>query len=113
MTGLNWRRVPAAAIASVFVVLAVTPGAQAHDEGRWEREHWEREHRAREHRDREHEEHRHHSHRHHYESAPRVVYERPPVTIMPAPVYAPVYQAPAYPQPMNPSLNLNFTVPLQ
>lgn len=93
MTGLNSRTVLAAAIAS-SMVFAVTLGAQAHDEGRWERERWE---------------HRHHHHEHHYEPAPRVVYERQPVMVMPAPVY----QAPAYAQPTNPSLNFNFTVPLQ
>jgi hypothetical protein len=93
MTGLNSRTVLAAAIAS-SMVFAVTVGAQAHDEGRWERERWE---------------HRHHRHEHHYEPAPRVVYERQRVMVMPAPVY----QAPAYAQPTNPSLNFNFTVPLQ
>ena len=45
-----------------------------------------------------------------YEPAPQVVYERQPVMVMPA---TPVYQAPAYSQPMNPSLNFNFIVPLQ
>ncbi len=99
MTGLNSRTVLAAAIAS-SMIFAVTAGAQAHDEGRWERERWEHRHHHHEH---------HYEHEHRYEPAPRVVYERQPVMVMPAPVY----QAPAYAQPTNPSLNFNFTVPLQ
>jgi hypothetical protein len=97
MTAVNWRAVLTAAIAS-SVLFAVTAGAQAHDGERWERERWE---------------HRDHfvppGHRHHYERAPRVVYERQPVVVMPVPVY----QAPDYSQPMNSSLNFNFTIPLQ
>ena len=97
MTAVNWRVVLTAAIAC-SVVFAVTTGAQAHDGERWEREHWE---------------HRHHfvppGHRHYYERAPQVVYERQPVVVMPVPVY----QAPDYWQPMNSSLNFNFTIPLQ
>jgi hypothetical protein len=99
MTRLNSRTVLAAAIAS-SMIFAVTAGAQAHDEGRWERERWEHRHHHHEH---------HYEHEHRYEPAPRVVYERQPVMVMPAPVY----QAPAYAQPTNPSLNFNFTVPLQ
>lgn len=99
MTRLNSRTVLAAAIAS-SMIFAVTAGAQAHDEGRWERESWEHRHHHHEH---------HYEHEHRYEPAPRVVYERQPVMVMPAPVY----QAPAYAQPTNPSLNFNFTVPLQ
>jgi hypothetical protein len=93
MTGLNSRSVLATAIA-ISVVFAVTVGAQAHDVGRWERERWE---------------HRHHHHGRHYEPAPRVVYERQPIMVMPAPVY----QSRGYAQPMDPSLNFNFTVPLR
>ena len=99
MTRLNSRTVLAAAIAS-SMIFAVTADAQAHDEGRWERERWEHRHHHHEH---------HYEHEHRYEPAPRVVYERQPVMVMPAPVY----QAPAYAQPTNPSLNFNFTVPLQ
>jgi hypothetical protein len=101
MTGQNWRTVLAAAISSsmVFVVMA---GAQAHDEGRWERERWAH----------ERWEHRHHHERvehRHREPVSRVVYERQPLMVMPAPVY----QAPAYSQPVDPSVNLNFTIPLR
>jgi hypothetical protein len=48
-----------------------------------------------------------------------VVHERQPVVVVPAPVYAapvyaaPVYAAPYYGPPAPPSLNFNFTVPLQ
>ncbi len=100
MTAVNWRAVLNAAIAS-SVVFAVTAGAQAHDGERWERERWEHHHRH------------HHfvppGHRHQYERGPRAVYERQPVVVMPVPVY----QAPEYSQPMNSSLNFNFTIPLQ
>ena len=96
MTGVNWRAVLTAAIAS-FVALAVTASAQARDGERWERERWE---------------HHHHfvppGHRYHDERAQRVVYERQPVMAVPGPVN----QGSGYSQPMNPSLNLNFTIPL-
>src|SRR5471032_1108321 len=65
MTRLNSRTVLAAAIAS-SMIFAVTAGAQAHDEGRWERERWEHRHHHHEH---------HYEHEHRYEPAPRVVYE--------------------------------------
>ena len=108
MTAVNWRAVLTAAIAS-SVVFSVTAGAQAHDGGRWERERWEH----RDHFESERWEHRHHfvppGHRHHYERAERAVYERQPVMVMPVPVY----QAPDYSQPMNSSLNFNFTIPLR
>jgi hypothetical protein len=98
MKGLNSQTVLATAIA-ISVVFAVTAGAQAHDEPRWKRQRWE---------------HRHHHHGHHYERAPherapRVVYERQPIMVMPAPVY----QSQGYARPMDPSLNFNFHVPLQ
>jgi hypothetical protein len=93
MTGLNWRTIATATIASFGIFIGAT-AAQAHEGERWEHERWE--------------------HRHHYEGrwhheGPRVVYERQPVYVAPAPVYvAPMYQAPA------PSgLNLNFNIPLQ
>jgi hypothetical protein len=38
-----------------------------------------------------------------------VVYQRAPVFVQPAPVM----MAPAYPQPVDPSLNFNFTIPLR
>jgi len=103
MTRLNLRTVVAIAIATSSLLVAA--GASAHDDERWERE-----------RDRERYEHRHH-YEHHYESSGRwhryneapVVYERRPVVVMPAPVY----QAPVYAPPMDPSLNFNFTVPLR
>ena len=97
MTGLNGRNVLAAAM-SIAMVFAVTAGAQAHDERRWERERWEHRHR-----------HGPVVHRHYHEAGPRVIHERQPVVVMPAPVYA----APAYAPPANPSLNFNFHVPLQ
>ena len=93
MKGLNSRTVLATAIA-ISGVFAVTVGAQAHDEPRWKRQRWE---------------HRHHHHGHDYERAPRVVYERQPIMVMPAPVY----QSQGYARPMDPSLNFNFHVPLQ
>ena len=112
MTAVNWRVVLTAAIAS-SVIFAVTAGAQAHDGERWERERWEHRHRLGERWDRERWEHRDHfappGHWHHFERAPRVVYERQPVVVMPVPVYP----EPAYSQPMNSSLNFNFTVPLR
>jgi hypothetical protein len=97
MKGLNSRKVLATAIAS-SLVFAVTVGAQADDDRHWRRERWEHSHH-----------HNHHHKRHHYEPAPRAVYERQPVMVMPGPVY----QAPTYSQPMNPSLNFNFQVPLK
>ena len=100
MSGLNFRTIVAAAIAST-AAFSFIAGAQAYD-GRYEREHererWEREHRY-----------------HHYEperfrhEAPRVVYERQPVVVMPQPMY----QQPNYQQPADPSLNFNFTIPLR
>jgi hypothetical protein len=97
MIGLNWRTLAAVAMSS-SAILAITAGAaQANDEGRWERERWERHH------------HYAPEYRRAYDQAPRVVYERAPVVIMPAPVY----QAPVYAQPVDPSLNLNFTIPLR
>ena len=102
MTRLNWRTVAAAAIgaSSIFV----SAGAQAHDDERWQHERWERE--RYEHR------HPHYeppAHWHRYAEAPVVYERRPPVVVMPAPVY----QAPAYSPPMDPSLNFNFTIPLR
>ena len=38
-----------------------------------------------------------------------VVYQRAPIIVQPAPVM----MAPAYPQPVDPSLNFNFTIPLR
>jgi Ni/Co efflux regulator RcnB len=107
MTGLNLRTVVAIVIATSSLLVAA--GASARDDERWERE-----------RDRERYEHRHQApdeHRHHYESSGRphhynetpVVYERRPVVVMPAPMY----QAPVYAPPMDPSLNFNFNIPLR
>ena len=105
MIGLNARAILSTALAG-SLVLAASASAQAHDEGRWERD-----------RDYHHNhyvpEHRYHVghpvHDHYVEGPRQVVYERQPVMVMPAPVY----QAPAYSQPMNSSLNFNFTVPLR
>jgi hypothetical protein len=103
MTRPNWRTVVAAAIAASS--LLVSAGAQAHDDERWEHERHERE--RYEHR------HPHYyappGHWHRYAEAPVVYERRPPVVVMPAPVY----QAPAYAPPMDPSLNFNFTIPLR
>jgi Ni/Co efflux regulator RcnB len=100
MTRVNWRTV--VAIARATSSLLVSAAASAHDDERWEHE-----------RERERFEHRHYyapsEHWHRYSEAPRVVYERRPVMVMPAPIY----QAPVYAPPMDPSLNFNFTIPLR
>ena len=98
MRGLVRKTILAAAIAGSGIFLAV--GAQAHDDDHWRDERWRREHR---HQVEEHERWRH-------EPPRRVVYERPPVIVAPAPVM--VAPAQVYAQPVEPSLNFNFTVPL-
>ena len=102
---LNFRNVVAAALAS-SVILAGLGSAQARDDRDrdWE---WKK-------RDRHHHHHVErveHVYRHEYrrERAPRVVHERQPVMMMPAPVY----QAPAYSQPVDPSVNFNFSFPMR
>ena len=102
MRGLVRKTILAAAIAGSGILLAV--GAQAHDDDHWRDEHWRREH-------------RHFEEREHWRHEPprRVVYERAPV-YQRAPIIvqpAPVMMAPAYPQPVDPSLNFNFTIPLR
>jgi hypothetical protein len=99
MRGLVRKTILAAAIAGSGIFLAV--GAQAHDDDRGHDEHWRREHRQHV------EEHEHWRH----EPPRRVVYERPPVIVAPAPVM----MAPpvVYPQAVEPSLNFNFTIPLR
>lgn len=102
MTRLNVRTLLSAGIAG-SMVLAAAASAQADDGDRWDRDRG---------RDRHHyvPEYRHHVVHEHYVEAPRrVVYERPPVVYVPAPVY----QAPMYSQPADPSLNFNFTIPLR
>jgi hypothetical protein len=101
MRGYGWRTILAAAIAGTGLILAA--GAQAHDDDwRWE--------------------HRRHGWHHEPErrvverevivERPRPVYVAPAPVIVPAPVMvAPV--APAYSQPAEPSLNLNFNIPLR
>jgi hypothetical protein len=104
MRGLEWKTILAAAIAGSSLFVAA--GAQAHDDDRWR-------------------EHRHHG-RWHHESERRVVYERQPVVYERQPVFverrpvvvapAPVYMAPMapmYSQPVDPSLNFNFSFPLR
>jgi hypothetical protein len=91
MRGLVRKTILATAIAGSSIFLAV--GAQAHDDDHWRDEQWRREHRQYV------EEHEHWRH----EPPRRVVYERPPIMVSPAPVYA---------QPIQPSLNLNFSIPL-
>jgi hypothetical protein len=103
MRGFEWRTVLAAAIAASGMFLAA--GAQAHDDDEWR---WK---------------HRHHG-RWHQELERRFVHERPvvyerPVYIQRQPVYvapAPVMMAPMapmYSQPVDPSLNFNFQIPLR
>ena len=98
MRGLVRKTILATAIAGSSIFLAV--GAQAHDDDHWRDEHWRREHRHFE----EHERWRH-------EPPRRVVYERPPVIVAPAPII--VAPAPVYAQPVEPSLNFNFSLPLR
>ena len=98
MRGLVRKTILATAIAGSGIFLAV--GAQAHDDDHWRDEHWRREHR---HYVEEHEHWRH-------EPPRRVVYERPPVIVAPAPIM--MAPAPVYAQPVEPSLNFNFTIPL-
>lgn len=102
---LNFRKVAVAALAS-SVILAGLGSAQARDDRDrdWE---WKKRERYHHH----HVERVEHVYRHEYrrEPEPHVVYERQPVMIMPAPVY----QAPAYSQPFDPSLNVNFSFPLR
>lgn len=93
------------------MVLAGTAGARAGDGDRWERDY--------RYRNWEHDrwEHRHDVPDYRYrpvatryvEAPPRVIYERQPVYVVPAPVY----QAPVYAPPAAPSLNFNFTLPLR
>jgi hypothetical protein len=99
MRGLVRKTILATAIAGSGIFLAV--GAQAHDDDHWRDEHWRREH---------HQYVEEHEHWHHVEPPRRVVYERPPVIVAPAPVM--IAPAPVYAQPVEPSLNLNFNIPL-
>ena len=104
MTRLNVRTLLSAGIAG-SMVLAAAASAQANEGDRWDEERG---------RDRDHRhyvpEHRHHwMHEHYIEAPQRVIYQRQPVIVMPAPVY----QAPMYAQPADPSLNFNFTIPLR
>jgi hypothetical protein len=107
MTRLNVRTLLSAGIAG-SMLLAAAVSARADDSDRWERDRG---------RDRHHyvPEHRYHVvHERYVEVPQRVVYQRQPVVVMPAPVYqAPLYQAPVYSQPAEPSLNFNFTIPLR
>ena len=114
MFGLKVRMLVSAAIAGSMILVGVS-AASAHDDRHDDRhdERWERDH----HRDWDH---RYHGPDHwrpaihpvrevYVEPPPRIVYQRPPVMVMPAPVY----QAPAYQAPVDPSLNFNFTIPLR
>lgn len=121
MNRLNVRTLLSAGIAGAMV-LAAAAGAQANDGDRWDRDHdrdRDRHHYVPEHRSEYRPAYR-HVHERYIEAPQRVVYERQPVVVIPAPVYqpvpvyqAPVYQAPAYAPPAEPSLNFNFTVPLR
>lgn len=108
MRGLEWKTILAAAIAASGILFAA--GAQAHDDDRWRDDHRRWEHRHH---------HDSHEHRRHHDSPRRVVVEREPVFIERRPVVmapAPVYMAPmapAYSQPVDPSLNFNFTIPMR
>jgi len=98
MRGFEWKTIVTAAIAGS--TLFVATAAQAHDDDDWR---WR------------------HRHYKHWERGPeRVVVERQPVIVeRPRPVYvqpAPVMMAPmmpAYSQPVEPSLNFNFQIPLR
>ena len=106
MPRLNVRTLLSAGIAGAMV-LAAAASAQAYDGDHWDRDHdrdRDRHHYVPEYRP----EYR-HVHERYVEPPQRVVYARPPVVVVPAPVY----QAPAYSQPAEPSLNFNFTVPLR
>jgi hypothetical protein len=122
----GWRMILVAAIAGAGVMMSA--GAQAYDDDRrgWDRRHY----------------HKHHKHKHGhwrhddrprrvvyerapryvhergpryvYERAPQVIYERQPVVVAPAPVYmAPMAPSYGYGPPADPSLNLNFNIPLR
>lgn len=110
---LDWRTVLVAAFAGAGVLISAA-GAQAHDDDRWERRHYYK--------------HKHDHWRHYdppprvvyersprvvYERAPRVVYERQPVVVAPVPVYMAPPMAQSYGPPADPSLNLNFNIPLR
>lgn len=101
MRALDWKTILAAAVAGSGLLFAAS--AQAHDDDRWHDDHWRREHRHYV------EEHEHNHWRH--DPPRRVVYERPPVIVAPAPVM--MAPAPIYAPPADPSLNLNFTIPLR
>jgi hypothetical protein len=103
MRGLVRKTILAAAIAGSGIFLAV--GAQAHDDDHWRDEHWRREHHVD-----EHEHWRHEPPRRVVYERPPVVYQRPPVIVAPAPII--MAPAPVYQQPVDPSLNFNFTIPL-
>jgi hypothetical protein len=95
----------AAAIAGSGLLIVAT-GAEARDGDRWRDKEWRRW------------EHRHH-HDHWRHGPPRRVfverervYERQPIFVTPAPVMmAPM--SPYYSQPVDPSVNLNFIIPLR
>lgn len=117
MTGLKLRMFLSAAIAG-SMILAGASAASAHDDRHDER--WEHEH----HGDWDHHPYRgpdhwrpvvvQHVREVYVEPSPRIVYQRAPVMMMPAPVYqAPAYQPPAYQPPVPSSMNLNFTIPLR
>lgn len=121
----GWRMILVAAIAGAGVMMSA--GAQAYDDDRrgWERRHYHK--------------HKHkHDHWRHddrprrvvyergpryvhergpryvYERAPQVIYERQPVVVTPAPIYmAPMAPSYGYGPPADPSLNLNFNIPLR
>ena len=124
MSGLKIRILLSAAIAG-SMILAGASAASAHDDRhddrhdeRWEREHhheWDHRHDGPDHWGPDHWRPAAHTVREVYiEPPPRVVYQRPPVMVMPAPVYqVPAYQPPAYQSSVEPSLNFNFTIPLR
>ena len=114
MSGLKIRILLSAAIAG-SMILAGASAASAHDDRhdeRWEREHhrdWDHRREGPDHWSRDHWRPVHTVREVYVEPPPRVVYQRPPVMVMPAPVY----QVPAYQPPADPSLNFNFTIPLR
>ena len=110
MRGLAYKTVLVAALAGCGFL--VTSAAYANDwDNRWDHDHHDR--------------YYHHEHdappppRHVIVERPVIVERAPPVIIAQRPVYvapvakAPVYSAPVYSAPAEPSLNLNFNIPLR
>jgi hypothetical protein len=98
MRGLACKTILAAAIAGCGLFVAAS--ANAHDGDRWDR--WD---------------YRHHHGRWHDDDRPRrVVVERQPIIVAPAPrpvILAPMAPAYGYAPPADPSVNFNFSFPMR